>query len=380
MRILVTGGRAPATMDIMRSLISQGYEVYGAESMLYPLSRFVKGVKKHFVIPKPNDDLDSFLTALKEIVINYKIQVLIPTCEEIFHISQGHKELSKYTRVFCEPFERLNQLHDKYVFNEMTRKFHLNAPESWLINEDKDKGSLPKGENLVLKPIFSRFGSRTIINPTQKAIADLPIKDPYVAQRFIKGKEYSTYAITHKGDVLIQSCYFSKYVVGRSTGIYFEPAEIKPITEFIKLFCKQYKFSGQIAFDFILADDKAYVLECNPRVTSGFHLLTDKIDWKTIFNGQRQCDVPNIQHMKPYMLGQGMILHGMKYFARNPRQFVKDYRQAHDILKNQAYPWIRLKSTLMMLNVLCRVIQVKKGFYPASTYDIDFNGIKNPIE
>ncbi|KTD53719.1 hypothetical protein Lsan_4129 [Legionella santicrucis] len=376
MRILVTGGRAPATMDIMRSLISQGYEVYGAESMLYPLSRCVKGVKKHFVIPKPNDDLTSFLNALKEIVIRYKIQILIPTCEEIFHVSQGYEELSKFTRVFCEPFDRLNQLHNKYLFNQLAREFELDAPESWLINEDKDKVGLPKNENLVLKPIFSRFGSRTVIKPTQKMIADLPIKDSYIAQRFVIGKEYSTYAIADKGEVLIQSCYYSKYVVGRSTGIYFEPAEIEPITQFIKIFCKRFQFSGQIAFDFILINDKAYVLECNPRVTSGFHLLTDKIDWCTIFNGQRQHE-PNMQHMQPFMLGQGMILHGLKYFVKNPRQFLQDYRGAHDILKNKAYPWIRLKTTLMILNVLCRVIQVKKGFYPASTYDIDFNGIKN---
>ncbi|WP_454782360.1 ATP-grasp domain-containing protein [Legionella sp. WA2022007384] len=377
MKILVTGGRAPATMDIMRSLISQGYEVYGAESMLYPLARFVKGVKKHFVIPKPNQDLAAFLKAIKEIVIQHKIDLLIPTCEEIFHISQGYEELSKHTQVFCEPFERLNQLHSKYAFNQLVSEYGLSAPQSWLLNTDKDKEVLPKDVALVLKPVFSRFGSRTLIKPSQKIIANLAINESHIAQHFIQGKEYSSYAIAHKGEVLIQSCYYSKYQAGRSTGIYFEPVEIKPITEFIKIFCKRFQFSGQIAFDFILMNDKAYVLECNPRVTSGFHLLTDKIDWHTILSGQRQYDVPNMQHMQPLMLGQGMTLHCLKYLLRNPRQFIKDYQRAHDILKHKAYPWLKLKSTLMMLNVLCRVIRTKKGFYPASTYDIDFNGIKN---
>lgn len=130
MKILVTGGRAPATMDIMRSLINQGYEVYGAESMLFPLARFVKGVKKHFVIPKPNQDLAAFLKAIKEIVIQNKIDLLIPTCEEIFHISQGYDELSKHTKVFCEPFERLNQLHNKYAFNQLVSEYDLTAPKA----------------------------------------------------------------------------------------------------------------------------------------------------------------------------------------------------------------------------------------------------------
>lgn len=377
MNILVTGGRAPATMDIMRSLINQGFEVYGAESMLYPLARFVKGVKKHFVIPKPNHDLAAFLKAIKEIVIQYKIDLLIPTCEEIFHLSQGYEELSPHTKLLCEPFERLNQLHNKYTFNQLVSEYGLSAPQSWLMNTDKDKQALPKDAALVLKPVFSRFGTRTLIKPSQKIIAELAINEPYIAQHFIQGKEYSAYAIAHKGDVLIQSCYHSKYQAGRSTGIYFEPAEIKPITEFIKTFCKRFQFSGQIAFDFILENDKAYALECNPRVTSGFHLLTDKIDWHTILSGQRQYDIPNMQYMQPYMLGQGMMLHCLKYIQKNPCQFIKDYQRAHDVLKHKAYPWLRLKSTLMMLNVLCRAARVKKGFYPASTYDIDFNGVEN---
>ncbi|QMT60257.1 ATP-grasp domain-containing protein [Legionella sp. PC997] len=377
MKILITGGRAPATMDIMRSLISQGYEVYSAESMLYPLARLVKGVKKHFVIPKPNQNLAAFLNTIEELVIHHKIDLLIPSCEEIFHISQGYEQLSKHTKVFCEPFERLNQLHSKYAFNQLVSEYGLTAPQSWLLKTDKDKERLPKDVPLVLKPVFSRFGSRTLIKPSPQIIANLPVNEPYIAQQFIPGKEYSTYAIAHKGEVLIQSCYYSKYQAGLSTGIYFEPAEIKPITDFIKIFCKKFQFSGQIAFDFILMNDKAYVLECNPRVTSGFHLLTDKIDWHTILSGQRQYDIPNMQYMQPFMLGQGMMLHCLKYILKNPHQFIKDYRRAHDVLKHKAYPWFKLKSMLMMLNVLCRAIRAKKGFYPASTYDIDFNGIEN---
>ena len=378
MNILVTGGRAPATMDIMRSLMNQGYQVYSAESMLFPLARCVIGIKKHFVIPKPNQDLAAFIKAIKEIVIQYKIDLLIPTCEEIFYISQGYEELSQHTKVFCEPFERLNQLYHKYTFNQLVHEYGLTAPQSWLVNTDKDKQNLPPDAALVLKPVFSRFGSHALIKPSPKELAKLTLNEPYIAQDFIQGKEYSTYAIARNGEVLIQSCYHSKYRVGRSTGIYFEPAEIKPITEFIKTFCKRFQFSGQIGFDFILINDKAYVLECNPRVTSGFHLLTDKIDWHSILSGHRQYDIPNMQHMQPFMLGKGMMLYSLKYLLKNPVRFIKDYRRAHDVLKNKGYRWLRFKSTLMLLNVFCRAIRVKKGFYPASTYDIDFNGVEHP--
>lgn len=370
MNILVLGGRAPAAMDLMRSLIHQGYTVYSAESMRYPLGRFVKGISKHFIIPKPNQDLPGFLKAIKDIVIGYAIDVLIPTCEEIFHLSKAHQDLSEYTRVFCEPFDRLNELHNKYLFNQLVLQYGLDAPTSWLISSEQDKQNIPQGQDLVLKPIFSRFGGRVILKPCTKALAELPIEDAYIAQEFVCGTEYSTYTIAHQGKVLIQSCYHSKYVAGRSTGIYFEPADIEPVNQFIKSFCAQHHFTGQIAFDFILSAGKAYVLECNPRITSGFHLISDAINWSAIFAGDKQSlQIP----ARPFMLGQGMILHAFKYIT-HPRQFIKDYHLAHDILNNTAYPWLRIKSILTMINVLCRSLKVRKSFYPASTYDIDFNG------
>ena len=283
MNVLVTGSRAPASMDIMRSLIGQGYQVYSVDSMNFPFGRFVKGLKKHFTIPKPNRNLHYFLDAIKDIVIDYKIDLLIPTCEEVFFISKGYEELSKYTRLLCEPFEQLNPLHNKYTFNQLALDYGLDAPETWLLTTQEDKEKIPKNEAIVIKPVYSRFGSHVIIKPTQEKIDELPLSVPYIAQRFVAGKEYCAYAIAHKGEVLIHSCYHPKYTAGPAAGIYFEPADIKSITDFIKVFCQKYQFSGQIAFDFILEEGKAFVLESNPRITSGFHLISDYIQWSTIF-------------------------------------------------------------------------------------------------
>lgn len=371
MNVLVTGSRAPASMDIMRSLIKQGYQVYSADSMNFPLGRFVKGLKKHFTVPKPNRNLYPFLDALKTILIDYKIDLLIPTCEEIFFISKGYDMLSKYTRLLCEPFERLNPLHNKYTFNQLTLDYGLNAPESWLLTNQKDKGEIPKNEAIVLKPVYSRFGSHVILKPTQEKIDELPLNVPFIAQQFITGKEYCAYAIAHNGQTLIHSCYHPKYTAGPAAGIYFEPTNIKPISDFIKIFCQRYQFTGQIAFDFILKGDKAFVLECNPRITSGFHLISDCIQWSTILKGQHQkCQFP----IQPYMIGLGMKIHGLNHLWANPKQFIHDYQKAHDVLKDRAYPWIGVKSLITMANILARMIKERKNFHQASTDDIEFNG------
>lgn len=371
MNVLVTGSRAPASMDIMRSLIKQGYQVYSVDSMTFPLGRFVKGLKKHFTIPKPNRNLQGFLDAIKAIVIDYKIDLLIPTCEEIFFISQGYTELSKHTRLLCEPFERLNPLHNKYIFNQLAQEYELDAPESWLLTTQADKKKIPKDTAIVLKPVYSRFGSHVLIKPTQEKIDELPLHASYIAQRFVAGKEYCAYAIAHQGEVLIHSCYHPKYTAGPAAGIYFEPAEIESITNFIKVFCQRYQFSGQIAFDFILEKDKAFVLESNPRITSGFHLISDHINWSEILQGKPQTLQPST---KPFMIGLGMKVHGLPHLWANSKEFIKDYRKAQDVMRDNAYPWIGVKSLITIANILARMMIEKKNFHRASTDDIEFNG------
>lgn len=371
MRVLVTGTRAPASMDIIRSLIEQGHQVYSADSLKFPLGRFVKDIQHHFTIPRPNNEYAAFIQALKTILITHQIDLLIPTCEEIFFISQGYDELSKHTRLLCEPFSRLKTLHDKFAFNQLALEYGLDVPKSWLLTTEHDKSQIPTNQDIVLKPIYSRFGTYLRLKPSQQVIKDLELNVPYVAQAFVAGKEYCSYAIVDKGTVLINSVYHPKYSTGPAAGIYFEPANIKAIEEFVTVFCKKYQFSGQIAFDFIVKDGRAFALECNPRVTSGFHLISDQLNWSELLEGQ-------VQNMslstEPYMLGFAMKLRGLGYFWKSPRKFVIDYNKAHDVLKNKAYPWLGFKSLMTITNIACRMIKQKKTFHQASTDDIEFNG------
>lgn len=369
MKVLVTGTRAPASMDLMRSLIQAGFQVYSADSMTFPLGRFVKGIEQHFTLPKPNRNTQAFINGLKALIIEHSINLVIPTCEEIFFVSQGYEDLSQHTRIFCEPFQKLLQLHNKFAFNQLVHEYGLDAPKSWLLNTHDNKSDLPLEKDLVLKPLFSRFGAHVLLKPPAQVIQDLSLKVPYVAQEFIEGKEYCSYAIAVAGKVVIQSCYHPKYTSGPAAGIYFEPASIKAITQFVSVFCEKYHFSGQIAFDFIVKEKRAYVLECNPRITSGFHFLADSLNWPELLQGIIQS---NPTKDKPYMLGLAMTLYGRANFWSNPKMFIKDYKKAQDVLKS--FPWLAAKSLLTMANIGLRMIKERKNFHEASTDDIEFNG------
>lgn len=370
-KILITGTRAPASMDLIRSLVSQDFLVYSADSLTFPLGRFVKGLQKHFTLPSPNRSLQHYIQVLKEIIIEHHIDFLIPTCEEVFFISQGHAELSKHTCLFCEPFARLLPLHDKFTFNELALSYRLSAPASWLLTTQADKQKIPKHLELVLKPVYTRFGTHICFMPTEEEIKALELSRPFVAQQFVRGKEYCSYAIAHQGEVLIHCCYHPKYSAGPAAGIYFEPADIEAITTFITVFCKNYRFNGQIAFDFITNEDGAFALECNPRITSGFHLLADKINWSAILQGKPQQIQPSNQ---PYMLSVAMKVHALPYLLKNPKTFISDYQRAKNVLSNKAYPWMGIKSWITIVNIFLRMIRGRKNFHQASTDDIEYNG------
>ena len=56
-RVLLTGGRAPATLDLARHLHHAGCEVFVAESVRYPICRGSNSIKELIMVPSPLQSL-----------------------------------------------------------------------------------------------------------------------------------------------------------------------------------------------------------------------------------------------------------------------------------------------------------------------------------
>lgn len=371
MNILVTGSRAPAALDLMRALHSQGHKVFSADSMRYPLGRFSKSIVKHVILPAPNRNPQVYFDSLVHVIQENKIEYLIPVCEEVFFISRFYKELSDFCHLFLDPLEKLSALHNKYKFTQLCQNCQIKVPFTFLLKSNEDKDLIPN-ENIVLKPIFSRFGSFVLIKPNAKQIRELSLHVPYVAQVFIPGIEYCCYAIAHQGKLLTHAIYHPKYTAGSSAGIYFEPKKLESIDKFLYEFIEKIKFTGQISFDFINASDGLYVIECNPRATSGLHLIANQINWKKIFEGQPQ----EIEFFnKPKMLRLAMLLYGTKkIFSKNRKKFILDYSNATDVIQTSQDPWMELKLIFSFAEFFLKGIKLKKFFKNVTTDDIEWNG------
>jgi hypothetical protein len=188
---------------------------------------------------------------------------------------------------------------------------------------------------LILKPAYSRFAARTMIRPALKdALATLKFDSHWVAQEFIPGRHYCTYSVCHNGHITA------------------------------------------IAFDFIQSPEgQVFALECNPRATSGVHLLATHPQFVEAFlNPQLECITPS--GSASHMLATSMLAYGLPASIRN-MQFGKwlstflssdvavlDYRDPLPFL-------LQFRSFLAYLRIARR-----NRITPleASTFDIEWNG------
>lgn len=345
-----------------------------AESLRGHLSQPSNAVKANFAAPAPRQEKEAFLLALKKIVIENQIDLLIPTCEEVFHVSMGRDEIP--CAIFAEPINILNHLHNQWLFVINAIGHDLYAPETMLINNQDDLlHAYAHWRELVLKPVYSRFAARTLIlPPLQKVLSTLTFdsKQPWIAQEYIKGKQYGAYSICHNGRITAHTTYPSHL----GAALVFEHVEHTAIFQWVRAFTQKNHFTGQIAFDFMeTPEGRIYALKCNPRATSGVHLLASHPQFVEAFvNPTLKCITPAGD--KSYMLSTAMLIYGLPKSIRD-RTFIKwlkTFFSSNDVIFDfkDPLPFLLQFRSVFAYLALAR----KKGISPleAATFDMEWNG------
>lgn len=376
MNILLTGGRAPATLELARAFHRAGHTVFMAESLRGHLSQPSNAIKANFVVPAPRQNKEAFLIALKHIIVENKIEMLIPTCEEIFYVSMGRDQLP--CTVFAEPIKKLNNLHNKWNFVVNAIGIDLYAPETILINSQDDLlHAYAHWRTLILKPVYSRFAARTLIMPPlQKALSTLNFDLPWIAQEFLNGQPYCTYSVCHNGVIHAHTAYPSNFTAGQGATIVFEHVEHPVIFNWVKAFVRENNFTGQIAFDFIQTPNgQLYALECNPRATSGAHLLASNPMFVDAFLApQPGCVTP--LGRSTHMLSTAMLMYALPTAIKNSQfiNWLKKFFTSNDVIFDLKDP---MPSLFQFRSVFAYLALARKyGITPleASTFDIEWNG------
>ena len=179
-----------------------------ADSLAQPLSRFSRAAE-HFVrLPEPRHDPEAWIEALAGVIRQQAIDLLLPTCEEVFYLAHGLERLRPLCRVFTSDFELLHRLHHKGDFAAMTQGWDVAAPPTRVLHDPAALQALAaEHDTLVFKPAYSRFASQTLIRPSPAQLAKVrPSSDaPWVAQRFVPGQEYCSFSVLVDGQLRAHS-------------------------------------------------------------------------------------------------------------------------------------------------------------------------------
>lgn len=376
MNILLTGGRAPVTLDLARAFHRAGHTVFTAESLRGHLSQPSNAIKANFVVPAPRQETEAFLWALKQIIEQNQIHLLIPTCEEVFHIAKGLDSLP--CRVFAEPLSKLDKFHNKWNFVVNATEHDLRVPETIFIrNQDDLLHAFAHWRELALKPVYSRFASRTLILPSlNQALSTLIFDSPWVAQAFLRGRHYCSYSVCHNGHITAHAAYPVTFTAGQGAAVVFQHVDHPAVFEWARTFVEKFNVTGQMAFDFIeTPKGELYALECNPRATSGAHLLASHPHFvEAFFNPDMDTITP--VSGRSYMLAPAMLTYSLPASILNGRflHWLKTFFTSDDVILDFKDPLPFLLQFRSIFSYLSLARRMGISALEASTFDIEWNG------
>jgi predicted ATP-grasp superfamily ATP-dependent carboligase len=378
--LLLTGGRSPAALELARVFHRAGHVVFMAESLRGHLSAPSRSIAQNFLVPSPRHQTAAFLDALVGIVPRQSIDLLLPVNEETFYVAMGDRRLP----AFVEPITALRSLHNKWDFAFYAASLGLSVPESILVEDSDDLlYAFTHWRELVLKPAYSRFASRTLILPTiNQALATLTFAPgfPWVAQEFIRGAQVCTYSVVHRGRITAHAAYRSEFTAGQGAPAAFQYADHPAAFEWVQAFVGAAQFTGQISFDFIEnAQGAVTALECNPRAASGVHLLASHPRFaEAFFNPALPLLTPDGPN--PSMLSTAMLAYALPDSLRTHtfRLWLAAFTRSRDTLFDLRDPLPALLQGRGIFHYLS--LARRHGLSPleASTFDIEWNGETPP--
>jgi len=323
-RVLITGARAAAALDMARDFAAAGWDVHLADcsaSRMARWSRIPAGVHRY---NSPVFHRSAFRADIARLMERIDPAIIVPICEEVFHLAAPPLETVLQGRLFAPALALLRCLHDKHAFALACREWGLPAPETQLIEHPSDLASFAEtSAEWVFKPPFSRFGERALVGPSPGYLARCaPSPDaPLLAQKRIGGTETCFYGVAHRGELLGFSAYRSDWRLGGGASFAFEPLadEHSEISlSLAQTLAAKSGITGQFAADVIFdASGEPWLIECNPRATSGVHLLAGSGDLaRAIADG---TPIPETHTVERRHIAPAMAIFGLPLAIRTGR-------------------------------------------------------------
>ncbi|MEM9668014.1 MAG: ATP-grasp domain-containing protein [Pseudomonadota bacterium] len=271
--VLLTLGRLPKALELVRALDAAGCRVLVADPFKSQLSKPSRSVDRSFVVTPPNKDLDAFHEDLLDIVLSESVDLIIPISEEALYVALLEPRLPPRTKLFGASFQTLEILHNKLTFQDCVKDSGLLPIPSACANT-QEALALTETDDCVVKPVLGCSGQGLAFFETGQPPPPSLLTGDNLIQKRIRGREISSQTIARDGKVLGTVLYEGLAHSG-TVSVCFSHVDDCPQTEaWVTQFVKTQKSDGFIAFDFIVDEEGTpWPLECNPRLTSGIHFM-----------------------------------------------------------------------------------------------------------
>lgn len=270
---LLTLGRLPKALDVARALSGAGWRVIVAEPARRHLTGASRSVARSVVVPSPVIDPVGYVDRLRALVVEERVDLVVPVSEEILHVAGLRDRLPPGVRLQSMSQSALLALHDKYSFIERCAAAGVPAPPTARLGSEAAERLVAEGA-VVVKPVFSCSGRGVEFLARG---AQLPMRtEPSIVQRRCVGRVLSSFSIARRGELRLTVVYRGAVMQG-SVAVCFERLDPPPAIEaWIRRLVANERFDGFISFDFIESPDGAvWGIECNPRATSGLHFVAE---------------------------------------------------------------------------------------------------------
>lgn len=269
--MLLTLGRLPKALELARALYSAGCRVIVAEPFRWHLCKPSRAVAACYRVTAPNTDRDAYLADLLDIVARENVSLVIPVSEEVFHVAALRERLPAAVRLLCPPLQAIAGLHDKLGFARAAQSSGLKVPPTYPEDSNEARQLIHTGD-YVAKPAHSCSGIGVSI--CRNGGRHETGRPDMLVQRLVEGDHLSSLSFLCQGRELCTVLYRGTVYAGTVAVCFERVMEAPSVTRWLQGFFESSDYSGFIAFDFIVdAEDEAWAIECNPRLTSGVHFL-----------------------------------------------------------------------------------------------------------
>jgi len=307
-----------------------------------------------------------------------RFDLLVPTCEEVFWLAAAAARDGWSDRLFAPSHEVLRSLHSKVDFPGLAQAAGIDAPATIPVacraDLDRLSGMLP---NLVLKPEFSRFGSRVLVGPLASDLAKITpsLKRRWVAQERIEGEEVCVWSVARAGVLVACVVYRPMLRHGRAASYAFEAVDMPGVVGMARQIARAVGCNGQLSYDVIVTPSgRVAPVECNPRAVSGLHLLdaTPALA-HAILDGKNCPPAPagTIRYLAPAMLLMGLPA---AIAGQTVPQLLRTWRAGRDAV---SHPGDRLPFAGTVMDAArFAAVSLTRRLSPtgATTDDIEWNG------